>query len=132
MKIAMEHIGLPAADPVALKNWYERVLGARTIWDSGEKPPAYLVAFSGGGWLEIYAAKEKQPTPDNNSLQGFRHLALRVDSIEAAKAEAIQRGVVFTKEPGPAAGEGRVQYFADLEGNLLHFVERAADSQLGK
>src|SRR5476649_1748870 len=97
MHIAFEHVGIPATDPVALKNWYERVLGARTIWDSGENPPAYLVAFPSGGWLEIYAANEKQSSPENNSLQGFRHLALRVDSLETAKAEAIQRGVVFTK-----------------------------------
>ena len=126
----MEHIGIPATDPVALKNWYERVLGARTIWDSGETPPAYLVAFAGGGWLEIYAAKEKQAAPDNNSLQGFRHLALRVKSIAEAKAELLQRGVVFTKEPGPAAGGGTVQYFEDLEGNLLHFVERSVEPTL--
>lgn len=132
MNIALEHVGIPAADPVALKNWYERVLGAKTIWDSVENPPAYLVAFPGGGWLEIYAAKEKQSSPENNSLQGFRHLALRVDSVDAAKAEAIRRGVVFTKEPGPAAGGGRVQYFADPEGNLLHFVERAKDSPLNR
>ena len=104
MKISVDHIGIPAADPVALKNWYEHALGTRTIWDSGEIPPAYLVAFSGGGWLEIYAAKERQSAPENNNLQGFRHLALRVDSLEAATAEATRRGVVFTKEPGPAAG----------------------------
>jgi glyoxylase I family protein len=132
MKLSIEHIGIPATDPVALKNWYERILGAKTIWDSGETPPAYLVAFTGGGWLEIYAAKEKQPAPDNNNLQGFRHLALRVDSLEVAKAEAVRRGMVFTKEPGPAAGGGKVQYFADPEGNLLHFVERPKDSALLK
>lgn len=130
MKIFMDHIGIPATDPVALKNWYERVLETRTIWDSGENPPAYLVAFPGGGWLEIYAATATQSEPGHNQLTGFRHLALRVDSLEAATAEAIQRGVIFTKEPGPAAGGGRVQYFADLEGNLLHFVERPKDSQL--
>jgi len=53
MEISLEHVGLPATDPVALKNWYERVLGARTIWDSGETPPAYLIAFPGGGWLKV-------------------------------------------------------------------------------
>ena len=127
MNITIEHIGIPAIDPVALKNWYERVLGAKTIWDNGENPPAYLVAFAGGGWLEIYAAKAKQSSPDDNTLQGFRHLALRVDSIATARAEAVERGAIFTKEPGPAAGGGRVLYFADPEGNLLHFVERAKD-----
>jgi glyoxylase I family protein len=132
MKISMEHIGIPAADPMALKIWYERVLGAHMIWDSGENPPAYLVSFPGGGWLEIYAAKARLPSRDDNQLAGFRHLALRVDSIDAAKTEAARRGAVFTKAPGPAAGGGQVQYFADLEGNLLHFVERPAGSTLGK
>jgi glyoxylase I family protein len=130
MNISIEHIGIPAADPTALKNWYERVLGANTIWDSGENPRAYLVALPGGGWLEIYAAKTPLPERGNNQLAGFRHLALRVDSLEAAKAELIRRGVVFTKEPGPAAGGGQVQYFADLEGNLLHLVERPLDFKL--
>ncbi len=111
MNVSIEHIGLPAADPVALKNWYERVLGAHTIWDSGENPPAYLIALPSGGWLEIYTAKVPLPARDNNQLAGFRHLALRVDSITTAKAELIKRGVVFTKEPGPAAGGGTVQYF---------------------
>ena len=36
----------------------------------------------------------------------------------------------FTEEIHPAAGGGRVLFFADGEGNLLHFVERAADFKL--
>jgi len=130
MNVSIEHVGLAAADPVALKKWYERVLGARMIWENGENPPAYLLALPGGGWLEIYAARENQPTPENNNLQGFRHLALRVDSLDAAKAELTAHGVLFTKEPAPAAGGGTVQYFQDLEGNLLHLVERTKNPAL--
>ena len=36
MKISVEHIGIPATDPIALKNWYVRVLGARPVWDNGQ------------------------------------------------------------------------------------------------
>ncbi|MEI9959937.1 MAG: VOC family protein [Limisphaerales bacterium] len=132
MNIALEHVGLPAADTVALKIGMNACWARAPFWDSGENPAAYLIALPGGGWLEIYAAKASLPARDNNQLAGFRHLALRVDSIATAKAELIKRGVVFTKEPDRAAGGGTVQYFADLEGNLLHLVERAADSQLGK
>lgn len=130
MKIVIDHVGLPAANPAALKDWYERMLDARVVWDSGENPPAYLVAFAGGSWLEIYAAKSPLPERGNNQLAGFRHLALRVESLAAAKAELARRGYVFTKEPGPAAGGGTVQYFEDIEGNLVHFVERPKDSPL--
>jgi catechol 2,3-dioxygenase-like lactoylglutathione lyase family enzyme len=131
MNIFVEHIAIPAADPVALKNWYERVLGAKPVWENGQNPPTCLVSL-GGVWFEIYAAEKPLPERGNNKLAGFRHLALRADSLEAAKAELEKRGVKFTEEIRPAAGGGRVLFFEDAEGNLLHFVERPADSQLGK
>jgi glyoxylase I family protein len=108
------------------------VLGAREISNNGQNPPTLLIALPGGGWFEIYAATGT-PTPEdrgNNKLAGFRHVALRVDSIDAAKAELEKRGVKFMEEVRPAAGGGKVLLFEDGEGNLLHFVERSKDSQL--
>ena len=131
MKISVEHIAIPAADPVALKNWYERVLGAQPVWDNGQNPPTCLISL-GNVWFEIYAADTSLEATRNNKLAGFRHLALGVDSLDAAKAELEKRGVKFTEEARPAAGGGKVLFFADCEGNLLHFVERPADSTLGK
>jgi catechol 2,3-dioxygenase-like lactoylglutathione lyase family enzyme len=130
MKISVEHIAIPAVDPVALKNWYERVLGAREVFNNGQTPPTCLIAL-GNVWFEIYQADAPLPERGNNKLQGFRHLALRVESLAAAKAELEARGVQFTEETRPAAGGGRVLFFADGEGNLLHFVERPADCKLG-
>ena len=125
MNFYVEHIGVPAADTVTLKNWYERVLGARVIWNNGQPPPTFIVALAGGAWLEIYPANAAPNAGrDDNRLAGFRHLALRVDSLDAAKAELERRGVQFTEEIRPAAGGGRVLFFADSEGNLLHLVER--------
>ncbi|HVU28396.1 MAG TPA: VOC family protein [Verrucomicrobiae bacterium] len=124
MNFSIEHIAIPAADPVALKNWYLRVLGARVIFDNGQNPPTLLIALPGGGWFEIYAAEKNLPERDYNKLQGFRHVALRVDSLDAAKTELENQGVRFTEEIRPAAGGGKVLFFADGEGNLLHLVER--------
>jgi glyoxylase I family protein len=126
MKISVEHIAIPAADPVALKNWYERVLGAQPVFENGQNPPTCLISL-GNVWFEIYAADTSLEATRNNKLAGFRHLALRVDSLDAAKAELEKRGVKFTEEARPAAGGGKVLFFADCEGNLLHFVERPAD-----
>lgn len=131
MNISVEHIAIPATDPVALKNWYERVLGAKPVWDNGQNPLTCLISL-GSVWFEIYAAEAPLPDRSNNKLAGFRHLALRVDSLATAKAELEKRGVNFSEESRPAAGGGRVLFFADLEGNLLHFVERPTDSTLGK
>jgi glyoxylase I family protein len=134
MNIAFEHLAIPSPNPIALRSWYERVLGAREIFNNGQTPPTLLIALPGGGWFEIYAATGT-PTPEdrgNNKLAGFRHVALRVDSLDSAKAELEKRGVKFTEEPRPAAGGGSVLFFEDGEGNLLHLVERPADSKLGK
>jgi glyoxylase I family protein len=132
MNIAIEHIAIPTPDPVTLRNWYQLVLDAREIFNNGQNPPTCLIALPGGGWFEIYAAEGLPQNRGNNKLAGFRHIALRVDSIEAAKTELEKRGVKFQEEIRPAAGGGRVLFFADPEGNLLHLVERPADSRLGE
>jgi glyoxylase I family protein len=131
MKISVEHIAIVAQNPVALKSWYERVLGATTVFDNGQTPPTCLLAL-GNVWFEIYAADQALSATANNKLAGFRHLALRVDSLDAAKVELEKRGVTFTEAERAAAGGGRIIFFADCEGNLLHFVQRPKDSTLPK
>jgi glyoxylase I family protein len=131
MNISVEHIAVVAKNPVALKNWYERVLGAREVFNNGQNPPTCLISL-GNVWFEIYAAEKSLPDTANNKLAGFRHLALRVDSLDTAKAELEKRGVKFSEAERAAAGGGRILFFEDCEGNLLHFVERPKDSQLGK
>lgn len=129
MNISVEHIAIVAQNPVALKQWYERVLGAQPLWDNGQNPPTCLISLA-NVWFEIYPAETPLPARGNNKLQGFRHLALRVPSLDAAKAELEARGVKFTEEVRPAAGGGKVLFFEDGEGNLLHLVERPADFKL--
>lgn len=129
MDFHLEHIGLPARDSVALRQWYERTLGAKRLWDNGQNPPTSLLAL-GAVWLEIYPADKSAAATADNKLAGFRHLALRVASLAAAKRELTARGVKFTEEARPAAGGGQVLFFADGEGNLLHLVERTADFKL--
>jgi glyoxylase I family protein len=130
MQLRVEHIGLPARDPAALADWYVRTLGAAPV-DLGAAGPPFFVALPGGTVLEIYTAAASGPQTGENGLAGFRHLALRVDSIAAAQAELAAKGVAFPDPVKPAAGGGQVLFFRDLEGNLLHFVERPAGFALG-
>lgn len=128
LKFSVEHLGLPARDTVALKDWYVRVLGARLRFDNGQTPPAFFLELAGGLMIEIYGATGSVKDTANNGVAGWRHLALRVDVIESAQAELTRRGVAFTEQPKPAGGGGRVLFFADAEGNLLHLVERPKES----
>ena len=98
------------------------------VFSNSHTPPAFLLALPGQLMIEIYGGDSTLPQTSNNKLAGWRHLALRVDSLTAAKAELEQRGLKFTEEIKPAGGGGRVLFFQDAEGNLLHLVERTADS----
>ena len=128
MKFRVEHLGLPARDPAALKDWYVRVLGAEVVFAKDQARPAFLLNLPGQLLLEIYGGELSLPQTSNNQLNGWRHLALRVDSVAAAKAELEKQGVKFTEPVKPAGGGGSVLFFQDHEGNLLHLVERPADS----
>ena len=130
MQITVEHVGLPARDPHALVDWYVAKLGGQQVELAAAGPP-FFVALS-GMVLEIYSASASVAQTGDNGVAGFRHLALRVDAIAPAQAELERRGVSFPDPIKPAAGGGRVLFFRDLEGNLLHFVERPAGFSMGK
>ena len=130
MKLALEHIGLAAKDTRELRDWYVRVLGAKVLADNGAHPPAFMLALPGGPLLEVYPAAHARSETADNTLSGWRHIALRVDSIEDARAELATRGVTFHEPVKPAGWGGRVLFFSDPEGNLLHLVERNVDSPL--
>jgi glyoxylase I family protein len=127
MQFSVEHIGLPARNPAELKDWYVQMLNGKIIFESGTTPPAFFVQI-GSAMLEIYEGDFSLKETSDNKLNGFRHLALRVDSIASARTELEQRGVQFSEDVKPAGGGGRVLFFQDAEGNLLHLVERPADS----
>ena len=115
---------------MALKDWYARVLGAEVVFANNQARPAFLLTLPGRLLLEIYGGEASVPQTSNNQLNGWRHLALRVDSVAAAKAELEKYGVQFTEQVKPAGGGGSVLFFQDPEGNLLHLVERPADSSI--
>jgi glyoxylase I family protein len=128
IQYAMEHIGLAAHDTTALKDWYVRALGARVIYQSADTPAAYFIELPGGAWIEIYQAIHSLPQTADNKLAGWRHLALRVESVESAKGHLGKKGIRFSEEIKPAGGGGRVLFFQDPEGNLVHLVERPSES----
>src|SRR3954447_4736618 len=128
MKFTMEHLGLPARNPLALKDWYVRALNAEVIFENGQTPPAFFLALPGGVLIEIYQSDSSLKETGNNSLAGWRHVALQVESIEAARSVLEQQGVNFTDPVKPAGGGGRVLFFRDAEDNLLHLVERPPGS----
>lgn len=127
---SVEHFGLPSRNPEALAAWYCRVLEGREVWRISEQPPAIFVALPSGLILEIYPTEITRPETADNRTAGWRHLALRVPQLEVAQEELSRRGVVWKDPIKPAGGGGRIVFFADLDGNLLHLVDRPSTSAL--
>lgn len=128
MNFTLEHIALPARDINSLRDWYVAKLGAKCVAPNGEQPPYFIQLPGTATTFEVYTATGSTPLTSDNGIAGWRHLALRVDSIKAARKQLEARGVVFDAATKPAAGGGNVLFFKDCEGNLLHLVERPADS----
>ncbi len=128
MNYIVEHLGIAAKDSRRLRDWYVRVLSARVIFENNEEPPAFLLEMSGGTVIEIYPSHSAIDDIQNNRLAGWRHLALQVESIESAAEDLRRNGVVIEEPIKAAGGGGRVLFFKDDEGNLLHLVERPPGS----
>jgi glyoxylase I family protein len=124
----VEHIGLAAESPAALAEWCRVMLNAELIFTGSKLTPPFFVRLPGGLLVEIYACDSRIDETGNNRLAGWRHLALRVDSIEDARDHLSRRGVEFEPLIKPAGGGGRVLFFKDPEGNLWHLVERPEQS----
>lgn len=77
----------------------------------------------GDGELEIFAIPGAPPRPSYPEAQGLRHLAFRVDDVEAAVRKLEARGVPC--EPirrDPYTG-GRMTFFRDPDGLPLELHE---------
>jgi len=124
MDWTVEHIALAARNTLALKDWYVHTLGAVSIAQINPSPPAFLMRLPGGLLMEVYQSQSALDQTGDNGLAGWRHVALRVPDLTKARRHLEEKGVVFIDPVKPAGGGGQVLFFKDIEGNLLHLVER--------
>lgn len=83
------------------------------------------------GILEIFsfAKAPVKPTefiPDDCQL-GMRHMAFKVQSVDATAARLKKAGVEFTIEPTYAIGGVRIAFFKEPDGALIEIIEGELD-----
>ena len=89
-----------------------------------------MLQLAEGLMLELFryeAPADARPEPPRNCDIGGHHIAFKVESLDAAKAYLVERGVRVMAGPivldqGPCAGF-RANYFLDPWGNQLELVE---------
>ena len=115
----LEHTAIASPDPRRLAQWYVDHLGFHINFEYAGN---YFVKAPNGTMLEIIPSKGDR-TPQEMTSPGIRHLAIAVDSFDAAHQDLQAKSVRFLNEPYTAQGN-RLVFFADADGNILHLIER--------
>jgi catechol 2,3-dioxygenase-like lactoylglutathione lyase family enzyme len=125
MSIAIDHVGIPAADPWAAARFLGEILAEGEVAPDG--PDGEMASLSiGDSSLSYFGLAAHEP----------HHIAFRVTGpvLAGAIGRLRQRGVPFGNDPGdPANGRtddalgGRARiYFHDADGHLLELFVPAA------
>ena len=115
----LEHTAIASPDPKRLADWYVDHLGFVITYSYAGN---YFVKAANGTMLEIIPA-EGDRTPAKMKDPGLRHLAIAVENFDQAHQALRAKGVTFVTEPTSLLGN-RLAFFTDLDGNLLHLIDR--------
>ena len=132
--MAFHHIAVSCADPLATERYYTRHFGferARVI-PLGETQIVFLAA--GNVYLELFQAEGQPPdgsqnTADGPHYAGWRHIAFKVDDVDAKLA---QMGVDAKITLGPLDFDDfipgwRTVWVADPDGNIVEISQGFTD-----
>ncbi len=120
MFLGLEHTAIASPDPAGLAQWYVDYLGFRINY---QYDAFFFVKAPNGTMLEIIPS-EGERAANTPKTPGLRHLAIAVQDFDTAHEQLRARGVNFLGEPYKA-GDNRLVFFSDRDGNILHLIERA-------
>lgn len=127
------HVGLNCEDPIASEAFYTKHFGfhrARVV-PLGDRQIVFLKL--GDLYLELFQAEGTSPTPppaqDGHAYPGIRHLAFRVDNVDA-KLAAMGNDAKVTL--GPLSFDSfipgwRSVWIADPDGNIIEISQGYVD-----
>jgi glyoxylase I family protein len=129
---SIEHVAIAAKNTEALARWYCDTLGftvvvagrARGTGQGLDQGTWFVGPPEGGAVVEIIPANDTPRTDHEPSDAGMRHLAFTVTDFDAVCDSLKAKGVTFTGNMMGAAGERRLAFFLDPEGNILQLVFR--------
>ena len=126
----VDHIGIGVSDLAATKEFYKNTLGIEHLpEDEVVEEQKVKVSFFPCGDAELEFLEST--TPDgpigkfiekNGGRNGIQHVALRVDNIEAAIADLMEKGVrMIDEKPRYGAGGSAIAFIhPKATGGVLH------------
>lgn len=135
MNVRVAHIGIMAADPIALEKFYSKYFGFERTRVYAPGPDQVVMLKLNDFYLEIFKAAETRqgpaPTEAGPEYPCWRHLCFQVDDLDTTLKEI---GNAASVTLGPAdmsefiAGM-KVAWLADPEGNIIELNQGYVDEK---
>ncbi|MCI9648665.1 VOC family protein [Oscillibacter sp.] len=121
----MHHIAIIVSDYERAREFYVEKLGFPVLRENfrQERGDWKLDLKFGDGELEIFAIPGAPPRPSYPEAQGLRHLAFRVEDVEAAVRDLEGRGIPCEPIRWDPYTERRMTFFRDPDGLPLELHE---------
>ncbi|MDN3310199.1 VOC family protein [Microbacterium oryzae] len=130
----VDHIGLSVGDLDAQRDWYQRAFGFG-IADPFEIPGVglrgvFLLAPHGMAIELLERRGSSHPTPaatppDALLSQGWGHICMRVEDLDAVYEALVTAGAGIVTAPGESPQPGvRFAFVTDPEGNFIELLDR--------
>ena len=131
--LKFSHIALSCKDPIATERFYGKHFGFRRarVIPLGQEQIVFLRA--GDAYLELFQAKGNEPDPnptnDGPGYPGWRHIAFKVDDVDAKLREMGDDAVVTL---GPMAFDAfipgwKTVWVRDPNGSIVEISQGFAD-----
>jgi len=122
----LDHVAFEVADLDAAIRFYVERLGFVETWRHRNEEEAEECAFLSAGDVRLELLAQLTPgkfqRPEIESPY-CPHLALAVDDIDAAVAQLAEQDIPILRGPLIVEGEVRWLYFADLDNNVIEYVQ---------
>lgn len=122
----IHHVAIIASDYAASKHFYSEVLGLRIIHEAyraARDSWKLDLALPDGGQIELFSFPAPPPRPSRPEARGLRHLAFRVDDLDAAVARLHAHGVACEPIRVDEYTDRRFTFFADPDQLPLELYE---------
>lgn len=121
----IHHVAVIGSDYDASRHFYVDVLGFRVVRENFRKERGdwKIDLACGDAEIELFIIPGAPPRPSYPEARGLRHLAFRVDDVEAAVERLAARGVEAEPVRMDPYTQKRMTFFHDPDGLPLELHE---------
>lgn len=122
----IHHIAIICSDYEQSKRFYTEVLGftiLREVYRESRRSFKLDLALNDHYIIELFSFPEPPPRPSTPEACGLRHLAFKVDDVEAAKNFFTEKGVAVEDLRTDEFTQKKFTFFADPDGLPIELYE---------